>query len=222
MSDLLAITFPQEIQWRSAAAGWRWLVWAFDWDTVLLGNNAVAVASSPLILCTGYLPCAMQLRGEGAVEVSGAAQIACPSSVGCSSISVHDVAFMCKRNNKSVFRMEGSFLSMSNASFVGCSSDTDGSVVQAYDLATVSIQACNFTDVRSGGFGGAVAAIGSNLSISESLMHNCSSRRGGGAVWASAYPDCFATNEAKNAFLRISSSLFSLCSTGGACQIFLC
>lgn len=216
LSDLLAITYPQQIPWGLAVAEWRWLVGVYDWDTVLLANNTVATVRSPLHLCSGYFPCAMQVTGGGVVELSEAAQIICFSSAGCSSISIHAVAIMCKNNTKSSFLVQGSFLSMSRVSFVGCRSDADGGVVYAYDLAKISIRACNFTDVHSDGFGGAVAAVGSGLTMSDSLLHNCSSRSGGGAVWASTNQDCFSENRTTVAYLDISTSLFSMCKAGGA------
>ena len=148
------------------------------------------------------------------MEVSGGAQIACLSSSGCSSISIHGLAFTCRNNSKAVFQVRGCSLSISMVSFVGCRSDADGGVIQAYDLAKVVIEASNFTDVQSSGFGGAIAAYGSSLSVSNSVLRNCSSQSGGGAIWAAAFPDCFDTNQANNTYLHISASVFILCHTG--------
>jgi hypothetical protein len=190
-------------------------VFVYDWDRVSLADNTTAFASSPLSLCTKYLPCALQVRGDGAVELSGDAQFVCLSSAGCSSISIYAVDFTCRDNSKSAFQMQGSVLTMFKASFVGCRSGTDGGVVQAYNLAEVMINACNFTNVHSGGFGGAVAAYGSSLSVIDSRLHNCSSRSGGGAVWVSAFPNCFRTSQANNnTYLHIITSVFVRCSTG--------
>ena len=194
-------------------------MWVYDWDTVSPTNNMTTFASSPLSLCTAaYLPCALQLggNGPGVVQLSQDVQFMCHSSAGCSGISIYAIVFMCRNNSKSVFQIQGSTISMSKACFSGCRSDTNGGIVQAYDLAHIMIEACNFTDVYSDGFGGAIAAYGSSLSIWDSRLHNCSSRNGGGAVWASAFPDCFATNQANNTYLHISASVFSLCSTGRA------
>ena len=214
LSDMLAITFPQIVQWGPAVAGWRWLVFVYLWDTVNLADNSTAFASTPLILCTQYFPCELHIQGYGMVELSGEAQIACLSSAGCSRISVHFVEFVCRSSNRSIFQIQGSTLSMFKVAFVGCSSGTDGGVVRAYDLAEVVIDECNFTDISSGGFGGAVAAYGSNLYVTNSLLHNCSSRSGGGAVWASAFQDCYGSDRTKSTYFRIASSIFSLCSTG--------
>ena len=73
--------------------------------------------------------------------------------------------------------------------------------------------------MNSNGVGGAVSAIGSNLSIADTKFENCSARGGGGAVASSAFPDCFGTNERRTVFLRIQSSAFLQCNaegTGGA------
>ena len=201
-------------------------MFVYDWDTVVLADSVTVFASSSLSLCTYNWPCALQLMGEadglGAVELSADAQLECLSSVGCTDISLHSIAFKCSNNVKSAFKIQGAGLSMSKASFADCFSETDGGVVQAYDLAKVVIDSCNFTNVHSGGFGGAVAAYGSSLFVSESRMHNCSSRGGGGAVWSSAFQDCYGSNRTNDTYLRVSSSLFSLCSTGGSFYFEIC
>ena len=220
LSDMLAFTSPNFVQWGPAAAGWRWLVFVYDWDTVFVADNGTAFAYSTTSLCTGHIPCTLQVRGgsNGTLELSVNAQVQCLSSAGCSSISIRGVGLICKNNTKSAFRMEGSTLSALDVSFDRCSSDTDGGVIQAYYLAEVTIDRCNFTNVHSDGFGGAVAVYGANLSISDSRLHNCTSFSGGGAVWASAFPDCFASAQAKSTHLYISASVFSLCNTGGSAK----
>jgi hypothetical protein len=214
---LLAITASRVIVWPNTSF-FGWLVFAYDWDSIILKNDTAALASNPLSLCFENMPCALQIRGEksAVVEISGQGQVACSISSGCSSISIYSVAFICSRNERSAFRMQGSSLNLRRVSFAGCSSNTDGGVVWAYDKANIFIDGCSFADLRSWGFGGAVAAHGSNLSVVDSHLRNCSSHLGGGAVWASAFPDCFNANETANSFLFISSSSFSLCTSGGA------
>ena len=200
-------------------------MFVYDWDTVVLADNVTVFATSTVILCTDFWPCALQLIGEanalGAVELSEDAQLECLSSLGCLGISLHSAAFTCSNNVKSAFKIQGSKLTMSKVSFDGCRSETDGGVIQAYDLAEVVIEACNFTNVHSGGFGGAVAAHGSSLSIFESRMHNCSSSGGGGAVWVSAFQDCYGSNRTNNTYLHLLASSFSLCSTGDTAVLSL-
>jgi hypothetical protein len=227
LHDMLAFTAPRHVPLLGAAS-WRSLVFVYDWDTAVLADNVTVFASSTVSLCTDLWPCALQLMGEannpGVVVLYGEAQLECLSSVGCSGISLHSVAFTCSSNVKSAFKIQGSNLTMSKVSFAGCRSKTDGGVVQAYDLAKVVIEACNFTDVHSGGFGGAVALHGSSLSVSGSRWHNCSSSGGGGAVWASVFQDCYGSNRNNKTYLRLSSSSFILCSTGGTipCCVEFC
>ena len=192
------------------------MVYVYDWDTVLISDNVTI--SEQLNLCSdGFAPCALQLRGDAqaTINVLANGRFVCLSGAGCSQISVRSVVFACSSNIKSLFQMKDSSLSMWNVSLAGCQSDSDGGVVQAYYGAVVKIAACRFTDVYSNGFGGAVAAYGSNLSISDSLFHNCSSRSGGGAVWTSAFQDCYGSNGTQNTELYIIWSNFSRCSTSG-------
>jgi hypothetical protein len=198
-----------------AAAGWGFLQFVYDWDSVVLdGNATVLTLESELKLCTSNLPCVLQLKG--AMNFSGSGQFFCSSNSGCSRIFVISVASFCKNNLKTVLKMQGSTLVMSNSSFAGCWSDTDGGVVQAYDLAEVVIDSCNFTGTFSSGFGGAVAAYGSNLSISRSSFQSCIASKGGGAVWSTGFQDCYGSNRTQNTHLLITYSVFRLCCTDGA------
>ena len=222
--DMLAIIFPQNVVPANVGLGWPWLVYVFDWDFIALSDTAIASLSVEINLCYEYFPCALQLRGEpqGTVEVFGNGRFVCLSSVGCTQISIRAAAFDCNNNNKSLFTMQGSALIVSNASFTGCHADSDGGVIQAYDMAEVDIEGCHFNHTYTNGFGGAVAAYGSNLSISASRFHNCTARNGGGALWIHAFQDCppcygeSATTQTYNTQLCISSSTFSHCTTSGS------
>jgi hypothetical protein len=213
VGDLRAVTSLLDI--FPAAAGWGFLQFVYDWDTVVLdGNATVLTLESELNLCTLNLPCVLQLKGV--MKFSGPGQFFCSSNSGCSRISVLSVASFCWDNSKTVLKMQGSALIMSNSSFAGCWSDTDGGVVQAYDLAKVVIDSCNFTDTFSSGFGGAVAAYGSSLSISRSSFQSCIALKGGGAVWSTVFQDSYGSSRIKNTDLSIIYSMFKLCCTGGA------
>ena len=218
MQDLLAFTLPQTVLWGSRLLGWRWLLFAYDWDTVIIPDNVTAFALDGLNLCTQYYPCTFLLRGGpyATVTVSGNGQFVCLSSAGCPQMTITSVTFICSNNTKSAMKMQGSVLMIANSSFEGCRSDTDGGVIQAYDSAQVLVEACQFVDIFSSGFGGAIAAYGSNLSILYSLIQNCSALRGGGAVWSAAFQDCYGSNKTQSTQLHISSSVFSQCSTAGA------
>ena len=214
----MAITFPQEIPWPVATHGSRWLVFAYDWDHVLVSENTTAFVSGELSLCAEYTPCTLQVIGEpgAVVGVSGNGQIVCLSSAGCSKILIQSLAFECSDTSKTLFVMQGTILDLSNVTVRDCKSDTDGGVVQAYNLAEVFIESCSFANILSSGFGGAIAAYGSNLSVSDSLFQNCSSHNGGGAIWSAAFQGCYGSTETQNTQLFISSSLFKMCSTRGA------
>jgi hypothetical protein len=213
LGDLRACTAALDV--IPAAAGWGFLQFVYDWDSVVLdGNATVLTLDSELELCTSNLPCVLQLKGV--MNFSGSGQFFCSSNSGCSRIFVISVASFCKNNLKTVLKMQGSTLVMSNSSFAGCWSDTDGGVVQAYDLAEVVIDSCNFTGTFSSGFGGAVAAYGSNLSISRSSFQSCIASKGGGAVWSTGFQDCYGSNRTQNTNLLITYSVFRLCCTDGA------
>jgi hypothetical protein len=214
LGDLRAVA-PALDFFPAAAAGWGFLQHIYDWDTVVLdGNATVRTLESELNLGTLNLPCVLQLKGV--MKFSGSGQFFCSSDFGCSRISFQSVSSLCWNNSKTVLKMQGSMLIMSNSSFAGCGSDTDGGVVQAYDLAEVVIDSCNFTDTFSSGFGGAVAAYGSNLSISRSFFQSCIASRGGGAVWSAVFQDCYGSNKIQNTNLLIIYSVFKSCCTGGA------
>ena len=218
LEDLRGFTLPQDVNWAAPVAGWRWLQFVYDWDTITLNNNAAASFTSQLNLCAKHFPCSLQIRGQAheTVEVSRDGQLVCLSSAGCSRISIDSVAFSCRHNSQSIFKVQGSVLFMSNTSFSGCGSNTDGGVVQAFDMATVEIKNCTITDAYSSGFGGAIAAYGSNVSISGSSLHNCFAAKGGGAVWSAMYQSCYGSNQTFNTSLYISISVFSRCNTNGA------
>ena len=215
---MLAVTFIQDIVWAPAAVGLRWLVFVFDWDRVQISDNVMASLPSELIMCTQFFPCSLQVRGagRGAMTVSGNGQILCLLSSGCMQIVIQSVAVACSNNSLSAVKIQGSVLVMSNTLLKDCHSDSDGGVIQAYDVAQVVIEGCRFINTQSDGFGGAIAAYGSNLSISDTWFHNCSARSGGGAIWISAFQFCYGSNQTQNTHLLISSSIFTDCYTFGA------
>jgi hypothetical protein len=191
----------------------------FDWDSVIIERNFIASISINLNLCAGYLPCAIDLRGgaHSVVEVMGSGSLLCLSSSGCSKITIDSLSFTCRdqQSSYSLFKIQGSTLKISNSTFSDCKSETDGGVIQSYDYANVLIASCRFQSIRSGGYGGAVAAFGCNLSITDSVFFNCSSQAGGGAVWSSVFQDCYGSSERADASLSITSSVFDKCSTEG-------
>lgn len=224
LQDLQAVSIPEDVPW--AAAGWpNWLLSVFDWDIITLNQTSTMQTVSiqaGVALCTSFFPCSVFIRGslpQGNVEVSGSGSISCFSGNGCETIRIEGVSFVCNENRKDstpMFKIQGSTLDIFASSFIGCRSDTDGGLIQAYDLADVSIQSCHFHGILSRGFGGAVAAFGSNLKIVDSIFTNCLSNSGGGAVWASAYEGCYGSMTPYNTVLDINSTVFKECSTQGS------
>ena len=218
-NDLRALTYPKDILWIGADLSW--LPFAYDWDTITLPDNSTAFLSSGLNLCSGFLPCSLFLVGDGRnakAVLTGRGYLSCLASTGCSNIAVDSIAFKCTSRSSEIspFVMQGSFLQVSRSSFSDCHSDTDGGVIQSYDRAQISLQSCEFHDVYSSGFGGAIAAYGSSLLISDSTFANCSSVRGGGALWSVAFQGCYGSTQGSNTALQIWSSIFSECRTEGS------
>ena len=119
-------------------------------------------------------------------------------------------------SQESVIGVQGSTLEISNSSINDCQSNADGGFIQSYDNAVVTVDSCNFSNLHSNGLGGAIASLGSNLSISHSSFSNCSSNGGGGAVWSSELQACFGSLQIYNTSLLIKSSKFIECSTRGS------
>ena len=150
--------------------------------------------------------------------MSGSGSLSCLASAGCEILRIEAVSFTCRdrQNSISAIKVEGSILEVYRSSFNSCWSDTDGGAIQAYELANVSLQSCDFRNTHSSGFGGAVAAFGSSLYITDSVFTNCSSASGGGAIWASAYEGCYGSIQPSSTVLTISYSVFHKCSTQGS------
>ena len=218
MKDLKSTSLPREILWN-AAAELRWLLFVYDWDTIVLTEDITISLSVGLNLCTEFFPCSISLLGKssGAIHLSGGGYFSCLADLGCSAISLQSVRLMCfnRDDSNSTIRLQGSLLDVLNVSFTDCKSDTDGGVIQSYDGSVVSINFCEFHNINSRGFGGAVAAFGTNLSIYNSIFKNCSAQRGGGAIWSSSFQGCYGSLQEMNCSLIISNSNFFECSTEG-------
>lgn len=216
VNDLRSISYPKDVFWVSSGASW--LVDVFDWDRIVFIANASVLAIG-LELCTMFIPCSIHLRGNSkvAVQQDRFGYIGCMISSGCTQILVESVQFRCNytETENSMFKIQGSRLDVVNSSFLNCWSDADGGVIQSYDLAYVTIFTSTFINIHSNGYGGAVAAFGSNLFISNSLFSNCSSDNGGGAVWASAFQNCYGSKLSSDTTLKIESCYFLKCFSTG-------
>ena len=109
-----------------------------------------------------------------------------------------------------------------NSSFSNCVSTLDGSIVQSYDGAVVTITSTRFENLHSSGYGGALVAIGSKVQIEDTTFRNCSSDQGGGALSASTYLLTGSENSVAT-YVSVVSSSFDECSSnayGGAVNAF--
>ena len=196
---------------------------AYDWDTLLVSS---CVMQFKLDLCTGIFPCSLSVRGVGVSVMlqQGPGSFSCLRSSGCYGIVLENLHFTCldDENIAAILKVQGSLLTISNSTFIGCASTKDGSIVQSYDSAFVLIRNCIFQNVGSHGFGGAISAVGSHLQVFQSHFLNCSSSSGGGAIWASTYA-CYGTERSEMTTLLIDSCLFRECrspaATGGALSV---
>jgi hypothetical protein len=217
-NDMMAFTLVQDVLWDDYRV-LQQLIFVFDLDSIIIANSTVSL-STQITLCNNYFPCKLRIsaNGLGKIRVSEAGQIACLRNMGsgCEQVFVNNVTFECSGNRESAIKMQGSLLSVSNASFLNCQSGSDGGVVQAYDMAAVTIRDCQFRNTQCNGMGGAIAAYGCNLSVVNSLFHNCSAVGGGGAIWISAFEGCYGSFRVQNTELIVSSSVFSSCRATGA------
>ena len=218
MNDLRAISHLRDVIWDNT--GQDWLVDVFDWDTIVISESVQATLSFELNLCTGVFPCSVRIRGRprGNVIMTGKGSIICLADSFCSGISILSVALICidQLGLKSSFKVQGSVLDVSNSSFTGCHSNVDGGVIQSYNKANVSISFCEFKNIHSKGYGGAVSAFGSNVAVLDSSFLNCSSQLGGGAIWSSGFEGCYGSTQASDSFLYVEFSRFLECKTIGS------
>ena len=119
----------------------------------------------------------------------------------------------------SSFKVQGTIIEMFNSSFFGCTSSTDGSIVQSYDNAIVNVSKSTFSSLSSLGYGGAIASFGSYVTVSDTLFRSCVSFQGGGAIWSSSFQAFYGGNNTADTSLQIRFSRFEYCQTdarGGA------
>ena len=209
---------PKRIRWPNYE-DFFWLIDVYDWDSILLDPNFGVILNSEMRLCAGALPCSVKLYGNprGRIKRVGAGSIVCLATVGCTEVSMIGIDFDCNQQaSASVFKVQGSNLSISDSTFSGCRSESDGAVIQSYAKANVSIKFCNFTDTQSSGYGGAVVAFGSHVRIIQSIFINCSSQNGGGAIWASAFQSAYGSSQSENTSLALYNSDFQQCSSQGS------
>ena len=201
----------------------NWFIDVFDWDRIVVSQTIKVGLTFKLLLCTSIFPCALSFSGNpvGKIEQSGSAYISCLSMLGCSGIQLDAIDLVCMEtdNSNAVFEIDGSILNIVDSSMSGCASNKDGGAIQSYNGALVTLYNSSFLDLYSAGFGGAIAAFGSDLSIVDTSFKNCTSKRGGGAIWSSAFQKCYGSILPSTTNLKIHNSIFKNCrsqNTGGA------
>ena len=161
----------------------------------------------------------MQIIGNpvGVIQRQEGGYISCLASFGCESLKLEGINFSCDSTQfqTSSFRIQGTYLTISNSSFTGCKSTEDGGVIRSFDRSTVSITSSIFSNLHSVGFGGAIAAYGGSVFVVNSSFVFVSATRGGGALWSSAYQSCYGTSQIYNTVLEIKGSTFSNCTSKG-------
>ena len=214
-SDMLALTYPSQIEWGS---GELWLVNVYDWDEVLVSKNTPSLLTFNLVLCTQFFPCKLSIVGNASGNLIRApnSSLACFLSLNCSALRLQNINFLCNGSQaKSTIVIQGSTLDILNVSFSDCWAFSDGGAINSYDQAYVSVQSSRFQNLRSETLGGAIAAVGSRVTILNSEFINCSASQGGGALWATSFPGCYGSFMSMGALIEIKTSLFRGCSTGG-------
>ncbi len=84
--------------------------------------------------------------------------------------------------------INGGSSTINNTMFLNCSSKQDGgAMIQNHD-AVVNLSHSNFTNLSSGGYGGAISFVGGRSRIFLTSFLSCKSSKGGGAIFASQSP----------------------------------
>jgi hypothetical protein len=212
LSDVHAVRYPKEVMWSQ---GQQWLVDIYDWDLVIVEQHVTSILSFGIKLCVGLAPCSMRIKGSpvGQIKRQGSGYISCLISNECKELSLEDIVFTCDYSesptHNTALKIQGSYLAIVNSSFTACASIEDGGVIKSFDKATVMISDSSFHDLRSTGFGGAIASHGGNVHVFNSYFSETYAFSGGGAIWTSVFQSCYGTSEYHDTVLEIINSSFS-------------
>ncbi len=157
LNDLRAVTLPRDVVWGPESKGAVLFIGLFDWDQIIIHQRSNAVLSLNIELCTKLFPCALQIKATefGQITRVGNGSFLCLGSAGCSGMQLESVVFVCNDTQSlfPAFQIQGASFNISNSTFTGCISITDGAVVRSYDNAVISISSSNFRNTFSYGFG---------------------------------------------------------------------
>ena len=213
LNDLYVLSAPKQLLWPTDCSA-DGFIDLYDWDHILLGSS-ISTLPVRIYLCQGVFPCMMNIKG-GTLQRLGQGSFVCLASSGCSGIVLDSLSFTCvdSKPSMSAFKIQGTSLTIHNSSFSGCLSHENGGIIQSFNLAVVNIYSSRFVNDHTSGFGGAISAFGSTVSVVDSSFANCSSDGGGGAVWATSF-QCYGSEELVGTSLFIDSSIFFQCATSG-------
>jgi hypothetical protein len=196
---------PRIVSWRADSAPGL-LVSIYDWDILALDPSISALLLEPLVLCSGGLPCALQLQGVGTLRRVGNGSLICSASTGCTGLSLRYVRLECLDPSPAVLAplvVDGTSLEIHDSALVGCSAASDGGAIEASSGALVKVTETMFRSAHSDGSGGAIHAEQSTVWVLNSTFVDCSAAKGGGAL------------DAVGGSVNISRVLFNKVRAGG-------
>jgi predicted outer membrane repeat protein len=202
-NDLWALMLPQVFKWPTSL---RNFIDIFDWDIVMLDEFDQNLLNSQFDFCNGLLPCKLSVQGNGksVLKQQQGGAISCRDSMLCLGISFNSVHVVCsgKPSDFSVLVIQGASLVVTNSSFTTCSSKVDGGVIQAFGGASVTVKNSIFTSSYAEGGGGAISLVGGNLKLLNTAFENCSSRLGGGCIFAARF-ECYGSTNSMDSKIGI-------------------
>ena len=222
LNDLWVLDAPNHVFWpTNAALGLFFDI--YDWDLVELIPFMKNVLPYHLVLCSGVFPCTFSLQGGAATKMylSANGAISCLASLGCSSLTLSNIWLECNSSVRqlSAIELQGSELHVIDSTIIGCSSANDGGSIQTYgEKAFAEVKGSAIKDSWSGRYGGAISSVGSVLVLLDSTFQNCTSSKGGGAIYAADYV-CYPPQRGIVTAVSISNCKFKSCKTrssGGA------
>lgn len=119
--------------------------------------------------------------------------ISCPSTLGCSHITLQGVEFICSVEEQVALEAplqvsgSGAKLIIWHSNISGCSSAAAGGSMRVYVGASLTVTASNIINSSTYLSGGGVAVLGATAQILEPNFVNCISREAGGSIWMSSF-----------------------------------
>ena len=169
LNDLWSIEAPKDLGWPKGGAEGLFIE-VYDWDTIVLDQNSENFLQHRLVLCTGFFPCNLVIAGskQSVLTLNESGTIDCSARNACVSVKLEAVQFICssRPTEHGVLYIDGTSLETNGVSFTGCASLTNGGVISCFgDGSTAHIQQSTFSDIWSGGTGGAISVIGCSLNV---------------------------------------------------------